>query len=82
MTMDDIRGFLQFPPNLEPEEIIFKEYLLGGVLLNLCHKFTTPTSDWLGVVNIEFSNIKLFNSHNITKVLPRPSKFPTSLKAI
>ena len=34
MTMDDIRGFLQFPPNLEPKEIIFKEYLLGGVLLN------------------------------------------------
>ena len=28
VTMDNIRGFLQFPPNLEPEEIIVKEYLL------------------------------------------------------
>ena len=27
VTIDDIKGFLQFPPNLEPEEIIFKEYL-------------------------------------------------------
>ena len=27
VTIDDIKGFLQFPPNLEPDEIIFKEYL-------------------------------------------------------
>ena len=27
VTIDDIKGFLQFLPNLEPEEIIFKEYL-------------------------------------------------------
>lgn len=49
VTIDDIKGFLQFPAN-------FKEYLLrfslgyvpsrGGVLLSLCHKFTMPTSDW------------------------------------
>ena len=27
VTIDDIKGFLQFPPNLELEEIVFKEYL-------------------------------------------------------
>ena len=69
VTIDDIKGFLQFPPNLEPEEIISKNicpsslrctFLIGGVLLSFYHKFTKPTSDWLGVVNIEFNNVRLF----------------------
>ena len=87
VTTDDIKGFLQFWPNLGWEEIIIKEYLLklhqrhihhwSEVLLSLCHKFTLPTSGWAlfhqrRVQQYQFYHlIYIFISRNITKVLPR-----------
>ena len=91
MTIDDIKGFLQFPAN-------FKEYLLrfslgyvpsrGGVLLSLCDKFTMPTSDWARYHQHRVQQYQNLSSHlhsfhvTLQRSFPDQDKFTTSLKAV
>ena len=92
VTIDDIKGFLQFPPNLEPEEIIFKEYL--SKFSQMYIPYWWSPSSFLPQIHQAYVRLARCCQHRVQQCqivhfyitlqrsFPDQGKFPTSLKAI